>query len=211
MGLYDIAKRAMDVAGATAGLVGTLPITVPVAIAIRTTMGSPIFFKQERPGKDGEPFELIKFRTMREPKPGEGMLETDGLRITPLGHFLRSSSIDEFPTFWNVLRGDMSLVGPRPLLMRYLPRYSPEQMRRHEVRPGITGWAQVNGRNALNWEQKFAHDVWYVDNRSLGLDLRILLMTVLKVLEREGISQEGQATMSEFMGNGKPAVRAAAE
>lgn len=200
--LYNPLKRAMDIAGASAGLILTAPLTLPAAAAIRVTMGSPILFRQARPGLHGEPFEMVKFRTMRHPEPGEDPLKSDATRLTKLGGFLRSTSIDELPTLLNVLAGDVSLVGPRPLLMRYLDRYTEEQARRHEVKPGITGWAQVNGRNTLSWEDKFAKDVWYVDNRSLSLDIKIILMTVGKVLARDGISAQGQATMTEFMGTG---------
>lgn len=163
-------------------------------------MGTPIFFVQPRAGKDGEVFELIKFRTMREPEPGEDRLGSDANRLTAVGEFLRSTSIDELPTLLNVLKGDMSLVGPRPLLVRYLDRYTPEQARRHEVKPGVTGWAQINGRNSIGWEEKFELDVWYVDHQSLWLDIYILAKTVQKVVMREGISSEGAATMPEFMG-----------
>lgn len=169
-------------------------------------MGSPVFFRQTRPGLHGKPFELIKFRTMREPLPGENPSQTDSVRLTKVGRILRSTSLDEFPTFINVLKGDMSLVGPRPLLMQYLDRYTPEQARRHEVKPGITGWAQINGRNALTWEDKFKLDVWYVDHQSLWLDLKILSMTAYKVLKREGISAKGEATMPEFMGSGEKKI-----
>ncbi len=185
---------------ASGAIVATLPLTLPASVAILSTMGRPIFFEQERPGLGGKPFRLKKFRTMRHLRPGEDMLATDADRITKVGQFLRSTSIDELPTLLNVLAGDMSLVGPRPLLMRYLARYSPEQARRHEVKPGVTGWAQVNGRNTLSWEEKFKHDVWYVDHASLALDLKILAMTALKVVQRDGISAEGAATMPEFMG-----------
>ena len=201
MPLYDHLKRTMDVVAAGAGLVATAPVLAASAAAVYATMGRPIFFRQQRPGLGGEPFELIKFRTMRLSAPGQDDIGSEANRITPVGQFLRSTSLDELPTLINVLRGEMSLVGPRPLLMRYLPRYSPEQARRHEVRPGVTGWAQINGRNALSWDQKFALDVWYVDHRSLTLDLKILLGTVGKVFAREGISQSGHATMPEFMGN----------
>ncbi|TXD42803.1 sugar transferase [Lujinxingia vulgaris] len=201
MPLYDHLKRTMDVVAAGAGLVATAPVLAASAAAVYVTMGRPIFFRQQRPGLGGEPFELIKFRTMRLSAPGQDDIGSEANRITPVGQFLRSTSLDELPTLINVLRGEMSLVGPRPLLMRYLPRYSPEQARRHEVRPGVTGWAQINGRNALSWDQKFALDVWYVDHRSLTLDLKILLGTVGKVFAREGISQSGHATMPEFMGN----------
>lgn len=201
------AKRALDVAVSAAGLVSTAPVTVPVAVAIAATMGRPVLFEQIRPGKDGEPFPMYKFRTMREPKPGEDRLASDADRITRLGAFLRATSLDELPTLINVLRGEMSLVGPRPLLMRYLDRYTPEQMRRHDVKPGITGWAQINGRNAISWDEKFRLDVWYVDNQSLALDLEILLKTAWSVVRREGISAEGHATMPEFMGVSRPDLR----
>lgn len=164
-------------------------------------MGSGVLFRQERPGLGGAPFYLIKFRTMHHATDTDGSLLRDGERLTRLGGFLRSTSLDELPELWNVLKGEMSLVGPRPLLMEYLPLYSAEQARRHEVLPGITGWAQVNGRNAISWEEKFALDVWYVDNRSFGLDLKILLLTALKVLKREGISAAGESTMPRFTGS----------
>ncbi len=177
-----------------------LPVLIILCICIRTTMGVPVFFRQQRPGLRGRPFNLIKFRTMCAAIPGEDLALTDALRLTRLGRFLRAFSFDELPTLFNVLGGSMSLVGPRPLLMQYLERYSPEQARRLEVRPGVTGWAQVNGRNAISWEEKFKLDVWYVDNCSIGLDLKILLMTALSVVKREGISHAGAATMPEFMG-----------
>lgn len=193
-------KRALDISVSSLLLVGSLPLLILIGTAIRLSMGTPVLFRQQRPGLHGRPFYLYKFRTMRHPRPGEESAAADGVRITRLGRLLRSTSLDELPTLWNVLRGDMSLVGPRPLLMQYLDRYTPEQARRHEVKPGITGWAQVNGRNALSWEEKFAHDVWYVDHQSLWLDLRILCMTAWKVLIREGISHGTEATMPEFMG-----------
>ncbi len=174
-----------------------------LAWTVRRSLGRPVFFRQLRPGLHGLPFQMIKFRTMTDACGPSGQLLPDSDRLTPFGRFLRSSSLDELPELWNVLKGDMSLVGPRPLLMEYLPLYSPEQARRHEVRPGITGWAQVNGRNALSWEEKFKLDVWYVDHHSLWLDIKILWLTVRKVLVREGISGEGEATMSKFTG-GKP-------
>ena len=167
---------------------------------MRLKLGSPVLFRQRRPGLHGKPFTIYKFRTMTDARDAQGKLLPDAERLTPFGRFLRSASLDELPELFNVLKGDMSLVGPRPLLMQYLDRYTPEQMRRHEVKPGITGWAQVNGRNAITWEQKFALDVWYVDNKSLGLDGKIILLTLWKILKREGISQPGQATMEEFMG-----------
>ena len=180
------------------------PILLVVAIVVRLRMGSPVVFTQTRPGKDGEIFTVFKFRTMTDDRDAQGNLLSDEERLIPLGQFLRKASLDELPQLWNVLRGDMSFVGPRPLLVRYLERYSPEQARRHNVRPGITGWAQVNGRNALTWDEKFQLDLWYVDNWSLWLDFKILLMTVEKVLKREGISQSADiVAMPEFMGNDK--------
>jgi len=196
----NTAKRLLDILGALVGLVFLLPAFLIIALAISVQMGRPIYFVQPRPGYQGIPFNIYKFRTMNDQRDSDGNLLPDQNRITPIGSFLRSSSLDELPELFNVLKGDMSLVGPRPLLMQYLDRYTPEQARRHEVKPGITGWAQVNGRNALSWEEKFALDVWYVDNWSLGLDVRILALTVGKVLRREGISAAGEATMPEFMG-----------
>jgi lipopolysaccharide/colanic/teichoic acid biosynthesis glycosyltransferase len=168
---------------------------------VRLKLGTPVFFRQQRPGLHGKPFRMVKFRTMTDARDAQGNLLPDAERLTRFGKFLRSSGLDELPELWNVVKGDMSLVGPRPLLMQYLDRYTPEQARRHEVRPGVTGWAQVNGRNAISWEQKFAYDLWYVDNLSFWLDLKILWLTVRKIIVREGISQAGQATMEEFMGN----------
>ncbi|MGQ9768866.1 MAG: sugar transferase [Anaerolineae bacterium] len=193
-------KRVLDVVLAGAALVVLSPVILIIALAIRLWMGPQVSFRQVRPGLYGRPFTLYKFRTMTDARDVQGNLLPDAERLTPLGRFLRATSLDELPELWNVLKGDMSLVGPRPLLMQYLDRYTPEQARRHEVRPGITGWAQVNGRNALSWEQKFALDVWYVDNLSLWLDLKIIALTVWKILKREGISQPGQATAEEFMG-----------
>ena len=198
--LYHTFKRGLDIAVSFSLLVLALPIIVFIAAAVRISMGTPVFFRQQRPGLKARPFFLAKFRTMQNPRPGENLAKSDSVRITRIGRFLRSTSLDELPTLWNVLKGDMSLVGPRPLLMQYLERYTPEQARRQEAKPGITGWAQVNGRNAITWEEKFRFDVGYVDNRSLWLDFRILCLTAVKVLKREGISQEGEATMSEFMG-----------
>lgn len=177
------------------------PLMVLLSLLVRWSLGSPIFFCQLRPGLHGNPFRIYKFRTMTNARNEEGNLLPDAERLVPFGRFLRSTSLDELPELINVLRGDMSLVGPRPLLMQYLARYTEEQARRHEVKPGITGWAQVNGRNAISWEEKFKLDVWYVDHQSLWLDLKILLMTVVKVFRREGISHPGQATMEEFMGS----------
>ena len=172
-----------------------------LAAMVRMKLGAPVLFRQVRPGKDGLPFEMIKFRTMRDAFGEDGRPLPDAERMTSFGQLLRASSLDELPELWNVLKGDMSLVGPRPLLMEYLPLYSPEQYRRHDVRPGITGWAQVNGRNALSWEEKFRLDVWYVDNQSIWLDLKILFLTVKKVLMRDGISAAGEATMPKFTGS----------
>lgn len=194
-------KRLFDFFMALIALVLLLPVIAIVAWQIRRKLGSPVLFRQVRPGLHGKPFEMIKFRTMRDAVDAQGNPLPDSERMTPFGSFLRSSSLDELPELWNVLKGDMSLVGPRPLLMEYLPLYSPEQARRHEVRPGVTGWAQVNGRNAISWPDKFRLDVWYVDNRSLWLDIKILFLTVKKVLVRDGISAEGEATMSKFTGN----------
>ena len=195
-------KRALDIMGAAIGLMVFSPILIVVSLMIRREMGSPVLFRQTRPGRHGKPFQMIKFRTMRDAIDAYGRPLPDVERLTKLGRFLRSSSIDELPELWNVLKGDMSLVGPRPLLMEYLPLYSPEQARRHEVRPGVTGWAQVNGRNTISWNEKFALDVWYVDNRTLWLDLKIIWFTIRKVIKRDGISAAGEATMSRFTGNG---------
>ena len=195
-----LAKRAFDLVGAIAALVVLAPLLLIVAVLVKIFLGSPILFRQSRPGWHGKPFTCLKFRTMTDAKDAEGRLLPDADRMTAFGRFLRSSSIDELPELINVIRGEMSVVGPRPLLPQYLERYTPEQMRRHEVKPGITGWAQVNGRNAASWEQKFAYDVWYVDNRGFWLDLKILALTLWKTLRREGVSQSGHATMPEFFG-----------
>ncbi len=194
-------KRVIDLAGATAGLVAFAPAMAGVAVAIRSTMGAPVFFRQQRPGLHGKPFGLFKFRTMSDERGPDGELLPDEQRQTPVGAFIRSASLDELPQLLNVLRGEMSLVGPRPLLMRYLPRYSPRQARRHEMKPGITGLPGVSGRNALSWDRKFELDVEYIERWSLMLDARILLKTVARVLKRDGISSSGHATMPEFMGN----------
>lgn len=194
-------KRFFDLVLACLGL---LLLSIPLLFLIwniRRKLGSPVFFRQTRPGRHGKPFEMVKFRTMTDTRGPDGQLLPDALRLTPFGRFLRAASLDELPELWNVLKGDMSLVGPRPLLVEYLPLYSADQSRRHEVRPGITGWAQVNGRNALNWDEKFKLDVWYVDHLSLWLDIKILWLTVRKVLVREGISAAGEATMSKFTGS----------
>lgn len=193
----------MDILGAATGLIVFSPVLIAISLLIRREMGSPVLFHQTRPGLRGKPFQMVKFRTMREALDAEGRPLPDAERLTKLGRFLRSSSLDELPELWNVLKGDMSLVGPRPLLMEYLPLYSPEQARRQEVRPGISGWAQVNGRNAISWDEKFALDVWYIDNRSLWLDLRIIWLTIRKVVKREGISAAGEATMPKFEGEKK--------
>ena len=196
-------KRFFDILGAVLGLLILLPIIVTLAWQVRRKLGSPVLFCQTRPGLQGKPFQLIKFRTMRNAIDLDGRPLPDSERMTSFGSFLRSASLDELPELWNVLKGDMSLVGPRPLLMEYLPLYSLEQARRHEVRPGVTGWAQVNGRNALSWEEKFRLDVWYVDNQSFWLDLKILALTVKKVFVREGISAAGEVTMTYFTGSSK--------
>lgn len=177
------------------------PLLVLIGLFVRVLNGAPVFFGQQRPGLHGQPFMMYKFRTMRDARDGQGQLLPDEQRLTLFGRFLRASSLDELPELFNVLRGDMSLVGPRPLLMEYLARYTSEQSRRHEVKPGITGWAQVNGRNSISWEDRFVLDVWYVGHQSLLLDCRILIMTLLKVFKREGITQEGKATMTKFMGS----------
>jgi len=196
---YDRAKRAFDVVLAVPLLVLTLPVAATTALAIRSRLGSPVLFKQTRPGLHGEPFEMVKFRTMVDIDPALGPAD-DASRMTPLGRWLRATSIDELPTLWNVVRGDLSLVGPRPLLMRYLERYSPEEARRHEVRPGLTGLAQISGRNGLSWADKFRLDLHYVDHHTFVGDLKIIRDTVRAVVRRDGISAEGEATMSEFLG-----------
>lgn len=194
-------KRLFDLLLSLGGLlVLALPLLL-LWVLVRHKLGSPVLFRQVRPGLHGRPFMMVKFRTMTDERSADGELLPDAQRLTSLGRFLRASSLDELPELWNVLRGEMSLVGPRPLLMEYMPLYSPEQARRHEVRPGITGWAQVNGRNTVSWEERLKLDVWYVDHRSLWLDLRILWLTVRKVILREGISAQGEATMPRFTGN----------
>lgn len=198
-------KRVLDIVVAATLLLLSLPACLLIAWLTRRQLGSPILFRQIRPGLNGHPFCMIKFRTMRDVVDVDGELLPDAERITRLGSFLRASSLDELPELWNVLRGDMSLVGPRPLLMEYLQLYSPEQCRRHEVRPGVTGWAQVNGRNSIDWETRLALDVWYIDNRSVRLDMKILWMTISKVLRRDGISAEGEATMPKFAGSSRRA------
>lgn len=201
-----VVKLILDRCVAAIALLVLSPILLLMAIAINICMGSPILFSQTRPGKDGRIFTFYKFRTMTDARDPEGNLLPDEQRLTAFGKFLRKTSLDELPQLWNVLKGDMSFVGPRPLLTAYLDRYTPEQARRHEVKPGITGWTQVNGRNSLSWEEKFKYDVWYVNNWSLWLDLKILFLTVAKVLQQEGISQPGHATMEEFRGSQKSKV-----
>ena len=196
-------KRLFDLAVVLIALPLWLPLLVVLGLLVRLKIGSPVLFAQTRPGLDGKPFKLVKFRTMTDERDASGALLPDSQRLTTFGRWLRSTSLDELPELWNVLKGEMSLVGPRPLLVEYLPLYTLHQRRRHEVLPGITGWAQVNGRNAISWEEKFDYDVWYVDNRSLGLDLRILAMTAAKTLRREGISGAGEATMSRFEGSAR--------
>ena len=202
-----IGKRALDLGLAVPALVVLAPVGLVVGGLIRSKLGGPVLFRQPRPGRDGTVFELIKFRSMSDARGADGELRPDDERLTPFGNRLRRLSLDELPTLWNVVRGQMSLVGPRPLLVQYLDRYTPEQRRRHDVLPGITGWAQINGRNAISWEAKFEHDVWYVENVSLGTDLRILLRTAAQVLGRRGISAEGHATMPEFTGSHEESAR----
>lgn len=205
---YDAPKRLIDVVVAATGLVVLSPVLLVVGVAVRVRLGSPVLFRQVRPGRDGRPFELLKFRTMTDRRGADGELLPDSERITGLGRVLRRTSLDELPELVNVLRGEMSLVGPRPLLVEYLPLYSPEQARRHEVRPGITGWAQVNGRNATTWDERFAYDVEYVERRSLRLDLEILARTVTQVVSGAGVSAPGEATMARFTGGAaEPASR----
>jgi lipopolysaccharide/colanic/teichoic acid biosynthesis glycosyltransferase len=194
-------KRVLDVALSLVALVLLLPVIAIVALLVWAKLGSPVFFRQVRPGLHGKPFEMVKFRTMLESVDEHGRILDDSQRLTKFGRFLRSSSLDELPELWNVLKGDMSLVGPRPLLMEYLPLYTARQYKRHDLRPGITGWAQVNGRNSLSWEKKFDLDVWYVENHSLRLDAKIIFLTIKKVIKREGISADGQETMPKFTGN----------
>lgn len=195
-----VLKRFFDIVFSFLGLIVFFPVLVILSIMIHLKLGSPIFFTQVRPGLGGKPFKMIKFRTMRDAVDNDGAPLPDGERMTAFGSMLRSTSLDELPELWNVLKGEMSLVGPRPLLMQYLPLYSVEQNRRHEVRPGVTGWAQRNGRNSVSWDEKFKLDTWYVDNKSMLLDIKIIISTVKKVLVRDGISQENNATMAPFMG-----------
>jgi lipopolysaccharide/colanic/teichoic acid biosynthesis glycosyltransferase len=196
-------KRLFDLIAAALGIIILFPVINLVMILIRWNLGSPVLFRQPRPGKYGKTFEMIKFRSMRDAVDSSGNTLPDSKRLTPFGEKLRSTSLDELPGLWNVLKGDMSLVGPRPLLVEYLPLYNEEQSKRHNVRPGITGWAQVNGRNAISWEDKFKFDVWYVSNRSLWLDIKIIFLTIKKVLVRDGISADGEATMTKFTGSNK--------
>lgn len=203
----SIGKRAMDLGLVVPVVFVLTPVGLVLAALIRLKLGAPVLFRQPRPGRDGRVFELIKFRTMSDARGADGEPLPDEERLSPFGNRLRRLSLDELPTLWNVVRGDMSLVGPRPLLVQYLERYTPEQRRRHEVVPGVTGWAQIHGRNAISWEQKFEHDVWYVENVSLRTDLGILWRTALQVLRRRGISAEGHATMPEFMGSNEESAR----
>ena len=196
--LYKLTKRCSDILLTLPALAISLPVMIMVSLLIRMSMGKPIFFRQIRPGLNSKAFSIYKFRTMTDERDKEGNLLPDTNRLSSLGKILRSTSLDELPELFNVLKGEMSLVGPRPLLMQYLDRYTLEQARRHEMKPGITGWAQVNGRNAITWKQKFEYDVWYVNNRSLQLDLKIIALTIWKILKREGISQPGHATAEEF-------------
>lgn len=198
--MYKYIKRFFDIVSSLIAIIILSPVLVITSILVRTKLGSPVLFKQERPGKDEKIFTLMKFRTMTDDRDENGELLPDEFRLTKFGEFLRSTSIDELPELFNILKGDMSVIGPRPLLVRYLPRYNEHQHRRHEVRPGLSGWAQVNGRNAISWEDKFNYDVEYVDNYSIVMDIKILFMTILNVLKREGISSETSATMEEFMG-----------
>jgi len=193
-------KRSFDVAVALLTLALLWPLLVLIGVVVRVKLGSPVLFCQPRPGRHGRVFTLWKFRTMTEPRDGQGRLLTDTERLTPFGRWLRASSLDELPELVNVVRGEMSLVGPRPLLVEYLDRYTPKQARRHEVRPGITGWAQINGRNGLTWEEKFRLDVWYVDHRSLALDVKIIALTAARIWSRDGVTAPGEATMPEFTG-----------
>lgn len=194
-------KRLFDIAVSLVALACLLPFLVVLYVVIALKMGRPVFFRQIRPGIEGKPFEMIKFRSMTDEKDTNGELLPDDQRLPAFGKLLRATSLDELPELWNVLKGEMSLVGPRPLLMEYLEHYTPEQARRHEVRPGVTGWAQVNGRNAISWEQKFEFDTWYVDNRSFWLDIKILWLTVMQVVKRDNISQDGHVTMEKFKGS----------
>lgn len=198
-GSYGL-KRTFDIVASASAIVVLAPVLAVVAIMVRLRMGSPVLFRQTRPGLGGRPFGMIKFRSMRDACGADGNPRSDDERLTPFGRWLRATSLDELPELWNVLKGDMSLVGPRPLLMEYLPLYSAAQARRHEVRPGLTGWAQINGRNALDWDRKFELDVWYVDRHNLWLDVKIMLLTIRYILTRDGISAPGSSTMDKFTG-----------
>jgi lipopolysaccharide/colanic/teichoic acid biosynthesis glycosyltransferase len=202
MNVSDALKRCFDVVVGSSALAILSPVLLAVAVLVRLQLGRPVLFRQVRPGLNARPFEIIKFRTMRDARGADGRVLPDSERLTPFGRFLRSTSLDELPELWNVIRGQMSLVGPRPLLMDYLPFYNPEQARRHEVRPGITGWAQVNGRNAISWEQKFSLDLWYVEHRGLWVDVKVLALTVLKIIKRDGINSSADETMPRFTGSG---------
>ena len=202
-GINWAAKRALDVAVSLSALVVLSPLMLLVAAAVAVKLGRPVLFRQKRPGLDSRPFTILKFRTMTDKRGPDGSLLPDCERLPAFGKWLRSTSLDELPELWNVLVGEMSLVGPRPLMMQYLPRYSERQSRRHDVRPGVTGWAQVNGRNAISWDEKLEMDVWYIENWSLGLDFRILARTLRSIVRREGIAAQGSATMPEFMGSGR--------
>jgi sugar transferase EpsL len=204
IGLPRLLKRTVDILGSAGALALLSPVIGMTAVAVRASMGSPVVFRHQRPGLKGRPFEVFKFRTMNDARDADGELLPDESRLTKVGSVIRSLSLDELPQLWNVLRGDMSLVGPRPLLMRYLPLYDATQARRHDVLPGITGWAQINGRNAISWPEKFALDVWYADHWSPLLDLRILASTPLRVLRRSGIAKDGHVTMPVFLGNEAP-------
>jgi sugar transferase EpsL len=196
-----VGKRLFDLTLAVPGIVILSPVLIAIALLVRFRLGSPVIFRQKRPGLHGRPFIIYKFRTMTDARDAKGNLLPDGKRLTGLGKFLRATSLDELPELWNVLKGEMSLVGPRPLLMEYLERYTPFQARRHEVKPGVTGWAQVNGRNAVDWDERFRLDVWYVDHLSFSLDVRIIFLTLTQVVKRQGISQPGHATMEKFKGS----------
>ena len=198
--MYRYIKRFFDIFSSLIAIIILSPVLIITAILVRTKLGSPVLFKQERPGKDEKIFTLMKFRTMTDERDENGELLPDEVRLTKFGKFLRSTSIDELPELFNILKGDMSVIGPRPLLVRYLPRYNEHQHRRHEVRPGLSGWAQVNGRNTVSWEDKFNMDVEYVENYSMFMDIKILFMTIVNVLKHDGISSETSATMEEFMG-----------
>lgn len=201
-GFYEkYIKRPLDIVLSALALVILSPVLLVTAVLVRTKLGSPVIFKQPRPGKDGKIFNMYKFRTMTDARDADGNLLPDEVRLTPFGKWLRSTSLDELPELLCILKGDMSIVGPRPLLVKYLPLYNEEQRHRHDVRPGLTGWAQVNGRNTLTWEEKFRHDVWYVQNVRFSTDVKIVLMTIQKAFRREGISAEGSATMGEFLGS----------